>query len=323
MSIDSNHPAFSKEENSFNPSSHYDKELFSQEPADNINRSMTNFSLANSTTNNPNKKFNLDEHKYISVNSMNKDKLYWLETSSSKITLIKVIDQTFYEGHLQLKNITSQFIVFKFKNSKECYTIIPSMYFIKPFESIIINIKRFERLELSASINTKDTVQIIVAKADKEIEDVNEAKQFLRKEDIYSPEYQVFLIPIEFDNGNNMLTYRKVLEERKSTMNEYNKMLNINNVTSCNEVKKHINKVKKEIQEYESTIEELMSKLGDMNKNNIIKRPEVIFNLETYNSMKNERECKETIKGKIPLSMFIFLICVALFIGKIIYIIIH
>ena len=48
-------------------------------------------------------------------------------------------------------------------------------------------------------------------------------------------------MPIELDNGNNIFTYRKVLEERKSTLNEYNKLLNINNVTSCDEVQKHIN----------------------------------------------------------------------------------
>ena len=96
MSIDSNHPLFSKEENSFNPSSYYDKELLSQVPVDNINHSMINFSLANPITDNPNKKFNSDEHKYSSVNSSNKDKSNWLETSSQKITLIKVIDQSFF-----------------------------------------------------------------------------------------------------------------------------------------------------------------------------------------------------------------------------------
>ena len=239
----------------------------------------------------------------------------WIKTETTKISLVKVIDQSFYEGHIVLQNEIDKYIVFKFKSEKNCYHITPCLYFIKPNSTVTINIKRFERLDLSSQISIKDTIQLISAKANREITDVNEAKIYLKKDDIYSPEYQIYKFQIELDNGNNISTYQKVIQERKTILNEYNKQLNMNKVTSCDEVKKYISEVKKEIEEYQEKIDDLLSKLGDMNKNNIIQQPEVIFNLETYNKIYAQR-VNTFNQEKMPISAFIFLICLSLFIGK-------
>lgn len=252
----------------------------------------------------------IKNEKYPKVKENN-----WIESENNKIPLIKVIDQSFYEGHLVLKNQIDKYVVFKFKNEKVCYHITPCLYFIKPYSTVIINIKRFERLDLSSQVSMKDTIQLIAAKANREIKDVNEAKIYLKKEDIYSPEYQVYKFEIELDNGNNISTYNKVIEERKTILNEYNKQLNMNMVSSCEEVKKYISQVKKEIEEYQERVDDLLSKLGDMNKDNIIKQPEVIFNIETYNKIYSQR-VNTFNQDKMPITAFIFLICLSLFIGK-------
>lgn len=271
-----------------------------------INRTHNNISNLNYT---------IDEKNFDSNTSIRPKNKNWLHPQTDTITLIKVIDQSFYEGHLVLSNITDKFIVFKFKSEKQCYSITPILYFIHPNETITINIKRFERLDLSSQVKINDYVQIIAAQADKTIEDVNDAKIYLRKEDIYSPEYQVYKLPIDLDNGNNLFTYQKVIQERKTILNEYNKQLNMNNVTSCEEVKKYIDNIKKEIKDYEDKINEIMSKLGDMNKNNIIKQPEAIFNIETYNAV-YRKKANAFNQDAVPVSVFIFLICISLFIGK-------
>lgn len=241
----------------------------------------------------------------------------WLHPLSEKVTLIKVIDQCFYEGHIVLENKVGSYVVFKFQQPKQCYSITPILYFIPPNESITINIKRFEKLELSSQIRVHDSVTIIAALADVKVEDVNDAKIFLRKEDIYSPEYQQYVLPLELDNGNNLSTYRTVIKERETILNEYNKQLNMNNITSCDEVMKHINKVKKSIKEYQKKINDLMSKLGDMNKNNVIKEPEVIFDKETFDLV-YRKELTAFSKDQVPRSVLVVLVCVCLFIGKII-----
>ena len=65
----------------------------------------------------------------------------------SKIILIKVVDQCYFEGHLHLRNNSNnEYILVKFINNKYYYIITPSIFFIKPRNEIIINIKRFCRL---------------------------------------------------------------------------------------------------------------------------------------------------------------------------------
>ena len=45
----------------------------------------------------------------------------WIKTETTKISLVKVIDQSFYEGHIVLQNEIDKYIVFKFKSEKNCY----------------------------------------------------------------------------------------------------------------------------------------------------------------------------------------------------------
>ena len=257
---------------------------------------------------------NLFKRKQSSKNN-NQDS--WIEKIEPKITLIKIIDQCFYEGHLILTNKTNNYLVFKFKNIKQDYSITPILYFIKPKEAITINLKKFQRLSLDNQINMKDNIFLILAKSDTIIEDVNEAIIYLRKEDLYSPEYQVIQFFIEIDNGYNPLNSKKLIEKKNIILEEYNKQLNINNINSCEEVKKYINNIKNDIQDYKNKIVDLKSKLGDMTKNNIIKQSEVVFDKETFDKINNLiKKDNNDYNDSISLSMFLFLISICLFIGK-------
>ena len=200
---------------------------------------------------------NLFKRKHSSKNNIQDS---WIEKIEPKITLIKIIDQCFYEGHLILKNKTNNYLVFKFKNIKQDYSITPILYFIKPKEQITINLKKFQRLSLDNQINIKDNLFLILAKSDSIIEDVNEAIIYLRKEDLYSPEYQVIQFFIEIDNGYNPLNSKKLIEKKNIILEEYNKQLNINNINSCDEVKKYINNIKNDIKDYKNKIIDLKSK---------------------------------------------------------------
>lgn len=248
--------------------------------------------------------------------SMNQEER-WVEPKSNKIILIKVIDQTFYEGHMILINKTNQSIVFKCAMEQQCYSITPILYFIEPLSQITINVKRFEKLAPSSPFVIKDIIQIITAKASIEVKDANDAKTLLRKDDIYSPEYQVYQIQIEIDNGSNPANYKNAINERQTIANEYNKQLNMNNVTSTEQVKKYIEEVKMEISDYDNKINDLISKLGDMNKNNMIKQPEAIFDKETFDKVNAQKESNES-RDTVPMSMVVFLFCLCLYIGKII-----
>ncbi len=257
---------------------------------------------------------NLFKRKQSSKNN-NQDS--WIEKIEPKITLIKIIDQCFYEGHLILTNKTNNYLVFKFKNIKQDYSITPILYFIKPKEAITINLKKFQRLSLDNQINMKDNIFLILAKSDTIIEDVNEAIIYLRKEDLYSPEYQVIQFFIEIDNGYNPLNSQKLIEKKNIILEEYNKQLNINNINSCEEVKKYINNIKNDIKDYKNKIVDLKSKLGDMTKNNIIKQSEVVFDKETFDKIHNLiKKDNNDYNDSISLSMFLFFISICLFIGK-------
>lgn len=248
--------------------------------------------------------------------SMNQEER-WLELKSNKIILIKVIDQTFYEGHMVLINKNNKSIVFKCSMEQQCYSITPILYFIEPFGRITINVKRFEKLAPLSQFVIKDIIQIITAKATIEVKDANDAKIFLRKDDIYSPEYQLYQAQIEIDNGSNPVNYKNAINERQAVANEYNKQLNMNNVTSSEQVKKYIDEIKTEINGYENKITDLISKLGDMNKNNMIKQPEAIFDKETFDKVNAQKEWNKA-KDTFPITMVVFLFCLCLYIGKII-----
>ena len=130
---------------------------------------------------------NIDKDKYQDS---------WIDICSpniTKIVLIKVVDQCYFEGHLHLKNnLDTEFILVKFINNKYYYMITPSIFFIKPRNEIIINIKMFFKLSPDTPLNKeKDTILMMAKKTINKIDDLNDVKIYLKDEDIYSQDYQL------------------------------------------------------------------------------------------------------------------------------------
>ena len=301
----------------------------------NNNLISTTFSEKNNLANeiNSNKKTNIlnsiDNNKRKNSSSLNKDKKEQLcldisEIKNNKITLVKIIDQYFYEGHLKLKNnLESEYVIFKIINDKQYYSITPSLYYIEPGKDITINIKRFEKLSINETKNVYDFLVVVVTHTKNTIEDVNDAKIYLRKEDLYSPEYEIYSFTINLDYGYNPNFYKKEEEERENILNQYKNQLNMNNINDPEEVRGHIEDVKKEIKEYVKKINNLNSILGDINKKNIIKQEETIFDKETYYEVSKGKIYKEYDEEEvndetnyIPLPLVILYFSISLFIGK-------
>ena len=292
-----------------------------------------------------------DENSKIrnKIINLNKDKYEdsWINIKSSdisKIVLIKVVDQCYFEGHLHLINkLTSEYILAKFINNKNCYTITPSLFFIKPRSEIIINIKRFYKLGKDESTNREnDNILMIVGKTKNEIEDLIDAKVYLRNEDIFSQDYQLFSFSLILDNGYNPIYYEKLVEERKKKMELFYSKTNINEIKDPNLIIKHIENLQIKIQEYNQKIknEEVQFDLiaeESSNKNFIQRKnssPEnnkqIIIDEEVFYEVKDRKgKTKNKDVGSynnlidmihdedgitIPMLLFGFSIC--LFIGK-------
>ena len=294
-----------------------------------------------------NKIINLNQEKY-------KDS--WIEITShsiSKIILIKIIDQCHFEGHLHLKNnLNSEYISGKFINNKNYYTITPSFFFIKPEGEIIINIKRFYKLAPDEpSSNVNDKILMFIAKTKNVIEDLNDAKVYLRKDDIFSPDYQLFSFSLILDNGHNPIYYNKLIEERKKQMELFYDKININEVKTPNVIKVYIEELKKNIDDYklkilikEKQLEDILQKSEKNVKKEIINKEnnksesnkKVLLNEEVFYEVK---EKKGILKNKdsennnskdlyyqikdiahdedgITIPMLLFGLSIALFIGK-------
>jgi hypothetical protein len=244
------------------------------------------------------------------------------DKKNTKIVLVKVIDQNYYEGHLRLKNnLKSEYLIFKILNEKQIYSITPCLYFIEPGKDIIINIKRFEKLTINETKTAFDYLIVIVAHTKNKVEDVNDAKIYINKNDIYSPEYQLYSYTITLDYGYNYKIYQKEEKEMNDIYDKYEKQLNINKITDVEKIKSYINNVKKDIEIYNNKINELKSILNDIGKKNIIKQEETIFDKETYYQVSQGKIYKEFDEKdddnndiQLPLLLLYFSIC--LFIGK-------
>ena len=244
------------------------------------------------------------------------------DKKNTKIVLVKVIDQNYYEGHLRLKNnLKSEYLIFKILNEKQIYSITPCLYFIEPGKDIIINIKRFEKLTINETKTAFDYLIVIVAHTKNKVEDVNDAKIYINKNDIYSPEYQLYSYTITLDYGYNYKIYQKEEKEMENIYDKYESQLNINKITDVEKIKSYINNVKKEIEIYNDKIKELKSILNDIGKKNIIKQEETIFDKETYYQVSQGKIYKELDEEdddnndiQLPLLLLYFSIC--LFIGK-------
>ena len=280
---------------------------------------------------NSNQKYNFSKTIQGQIYNMNLDKdktnQRWLDISdkdNTKITLIKIIDQNYYEGHLKLKNnLNTEYIIFKIINDKPCYSITPSLYYIEPGKEITINIKCFEKLTINETKNIYDYILLLVAHTENPIDDVNDAKIYVKKEDLYSPDYQLYNYTISLDYGFNPNVYKKEVEENENILNQYKNQLNMNNINDIEEVKKYIDMVKEEIKEYDNKIKILKSILGDINKKNIIKQEETIFDKETYYELSKGKSYKElddededNDKQYVPLTLVILCFSICLFIGR-------
>ena len=280
---------------------------------------------------NSNQKYNFSKTIQGQIYNMNLDKdktnQRWLDISdkdNTKITLIKIIDQNYYEGHLKLKNnLNTEYIIFKIINDKPCYSITPSLYYIEPGKEITINIKCFEKLTINETKNIYDYILLLVAHTENTIDDVNDAKIYVKKEDLYSPDYQLYNYTISLDYGFNPNVYKKEVEENENILNQYRNQLNMNNINDIEEVKKYIDIVKEEIKEYNNKIKILKSILGDINKKNIIKQEETIFDKETYYELSKGKSYKElddededNDKQYVPLTLVILCFSICLFIGR-------
>ena len=255
-------------------------------------------------------------------NKINSQDLY-LSFESPTIILIKIVDNCYFEGHLHLKNNVNKYLVYKFKTDfPSNISITPVFSFIPPMESIIINIKAFVKNEIELKINDI-LITLITSVTNKKIEDVNDAKIYLKREEMYSPENQIYNFNLKFDNGYNPKTFFKIKNERKNIIKKFESQININNLTNINEVEYYINKVKNEINVYKDKIEKLKPQLNFMNEDNIVSNPDVIFDKESFYKFNNElNNNNEDDKNYISISFLLFSMCISLFIGKFIKILI-
>jgi hypothetical protein len=120
---------------------------------------------------------NIQSHPFMLKNSLlnRSDKLKaarYLDTIPNRIILVKVIDQKFYEGRIQLKNITNNFVVYRFFNNQHMtYLISPSVYFIRPFETFTVNIKRFDKTAVD-ELKTNDKILLVAMESETKMTDV-------------------------------------------------------------------------------------------------------------------------------------------------------
>ena len=217
-------------------------------------------------------------NKLININ-IEKYKDSWIDICSqniSKIILIKVVDQCYFEGHLHLKNnLDNEYILIKFINKRYYYTITPSILFIKPRNEIIINIKRFCKLAPDNSSNkANDSILMIAKKTENKIDDLNDAKIYLKPDDLYTDDYQLFSFSLVLDNGYNPIYYDKLVEDRKKMIETFYTKTNINEIKNINTMREHIENMKINIKEYRNKLmkleKEFESILENVDKQNII-----------------------------------------------------
>ena len=232
----------------------------------------------------------------------------WIDIDSqniSKIILIKVVDQCYFEGHLRLKNnLDNEYIIIKFLNNKYYYMITPSILFIKPRNEIIINIKRFCKLAPEISSNkSNDSILMIVKKTTNQIDDLNDVKIYLKPEDMFSLEYQLFSFSLILDNGYNPIYFDRLVEERKKAIDAFYSRTDINAIKSVNSLREHIENMKINIKEYKNKIRKIENEfeenLKQAEKNNIMKKLMDKSEKINNNIMFNKEEFYEVGEGEI------------------------
>ena len=163
--------------------------------------------------------------------------------------------------------------------------ITPSIFFIKPRNEIIINIKRFFKLAPDTPLNKeKDSILMIAKKTTNKIDDLNDVKIYLKDEDIYSQDYQLFSFSLILDNGYNPIYYDKLIEDRKKNIEAFYAKTNINEIKNINTIKEHIEDMKINIREYKNKIKKI-EKEFEM----------ILEKIENQNIMNKENNKREQI----------------------------
>ena len=286
---------------------------------------------------------NKDKEKY-------KDSWIGIDSQNiTKIILIKVVDQCYFEGHLRLKNnLDNEYIIIKFLNNKYYYMITPSILFIKPRNEIIINIKRFCKLapEISSS-KSNDSILMVAKKTTNQIDDLNDVKIYLKPEDIFSLEYQLFSFSLIIDNGDNPIYFDRLVEERKKAIDAFYSKTDINAIKNVHSLREHIENMKINIKEYKNKIRKMENEFEEnfrqtekkiimkklINKNEKINN-KIMFNKEeffevgegeiskdTINEIHNKKINKNVINilyddNGVTIPMILFGMSLGLFIGK-------
>ncbi|MCQ2818516.1 MAG: hypothetical protein MJ252_14705, partial [archaeon] len=170
----------------------------------------------------------------------------WIKTENTKIVLMKILDNVYFEGHLYLNNLTYCHLVIKIKCDKKEYTITPTLTFIKPKSNRIINIKKFLRFQSSEENNNSNGnyLEVYAYKSENEIneyEDINLDKCFFEREKNLTDQYQLLKIPIEEDNGNDPIIFKKYLDGRKNIMAEMSYFFDMNLCTDKDDIIEQIN----------------------------------------------------------------------------------
>ena len=272
----------------------------------------------------------------------------WIDIDSqniSKIILIKVVDQCYFEGHLRLKNnLDNEYIIIKFLNNKNYYIITPSILFIKPRNEIIINFKRFCRLAPDiSSTKSNDSILMVAKKTSNQIDDLNDVKIYLKPEELFSLDYQLFSFSLILDNGYNPVYYDKLVEERKKAIDAFYAKTNINAINSANSLREHIENMKINIKEYKKKIKKIENEFEENLKQNIIKKRikkgekingKILFNKEEFFEVEEDEISKDKIDEKnkkrsnknvvnilyddngVTIPMILFGMSLGLFVGK-------
>ena len=188
---------------------------------------------------------------------------------------------------------------------------------------------------------------MIAKKTINQIDDLNDVKIYLKSEDIFSSEYQLFSFSLILDNGYNPVIYDKLIEERKKAIDAFYAKMNINAITNINSLREHIENMKINIKEYKNKIRKMENEFEEnfrqtekkiimkklINKNEKINN-KIMFNKEeffevgegeiskdTINEIHNKKINKNVINilyddNGVTIPMILFGMSLGLFIGK-------
>ena len=152
------------------------------------------------------------------------------------------------------------------------------------------------------SSRVRDYILLTIGKTKTEIEDLNDVKYHLRKDDIYSPQYQLFSYSLILDNGYNPLYYDNLVNERKERINLFYSKTNVNEITDPNLIRENIDKVKVSIQEYKYKIKqkekEFEAILQNFNKNESFIKESINKNANTNKNIIIDKEVFYEVKNK-------------------------